>query len=299
MSSTSDSAGRNCPLCGERSRSREWLAPRVFKKLSDEEFSSRTRPSRIHPRFLICEPCDTVYADWALEEARVLEKYREAPFVSSLESQDAARTYARLLRQFGCKRLHRESALEVGSADGAFLKELGGFGFQNILGIEPNLMAVQSAESWVQERTLRCSWKEAASSLPEGQKFSLICSFQTLEHSPSPQQWVQGWAGRLRPGGVLMLAQHDFRSMANRAMGRFSPIYDAQHYQVFSKASLAGLVRASGLQVRFQSRYLNTYHLSYLGRLLGISALEKDNRISKVVQIPFPAGNQVLFAERS
>jgi len=79
------------------------------------------------------------------------------------------------------------------------------------------------------------------SMLDPGARFDLVCAFEVIEHIADDARALRDWAGRLRPGGSLLLSTPAFQH-------RFGPADEmVGHYRRYDPPVLARLLREAGL----------------------------------------------------
>lgn len=91
--------------------------------------------------------------------------------------------------------------LEVGAGHGHFVKLMQKTG-KTILGIELNSSAVEIA----QNEKLNICLASMNDLQNKGMMFDAICSFQVLEHTANPRQFLKDMIQLLSPGGLLILS---------------------------------------------------------------------------------------------
>ena len=106
----------------------------------------------------------------------------------------------------------------------------------------------------------------------EKESFSLITCFQTLEHVYDPMALCRGAFDLLHRGGALLLVCHDRRALQARVMGTRSPIFDIEHLQLFSRASLGYALRQAGYAEVTTHTVVNRYPISYWVKLFPLPA---------------------------
>ena len=242
------------------------------EKITDASFSSRKIPEFMNYRLVRCRSCDVVYTSDPLSE-QVLERlYHQAAYDSAEEAEDAARSYAEALAPFFVLLSNKVDSLEIGTGTGAFLEKLREFGFEHLVGVEPSTAAIDAAPEhrrlWIREGMFDVNAFEADS-------FDLVCCFMTMEHVREPQGLAREVRSILRHGGAFVTVTHDYRSPINRLLGRFSPIIDVEHMQIFSTAGIRKLLELSGFRIASVSRLRNEYSVTYWLRLMPLPLIAK------------------------
>jgi SAM-dependent methyltransferase len=294
---------RPCPICDTSDRSR------VFRESTYDErrwsaasFSSRKAPEYMHFRLLTCERCGLTYGSPVASPESAADAYRTASYDAAAESRDAARTYAHYLRNAG---FEPGAALDIGAADGAFLRELRGLGFRAIVGIEPSEAPIAHAPDDV--RSLIRNEMFDGSRFDEN-SFDLVTCFQTMEHVYEPRALLEEIRRILKPGGKVFLVAHDLDALSARVLGERSPIYDIEHVQLFNASSMRYLLKLIGFSSVQVFSILNAYRIEYWLRLFPFPAALKRTlqavlraplmRPLQGFRIPVPAGNIAVFATK-
>lgn len=297
----SGTISRQCPVCGSAGR------PKVFAdaniepaRLDKFAFASRKLPEYMHWTLWECGACDVLYANPAPAPEQLAGLYQDAAFGSGNEARYAARTYGRLLRRITPRLPDRDGALDIGTGDGAFLKELLDQGFSSVVGIEPSSAPIESAAAEV--RPLIRHGLFEPGSFTESQ-FSLVSCFQTIEHLAQPLDVVKEAYRILKPGGAIFLIGHNRRSLSATLLGRKSPIFDIEHLQLFSPRSLRQLLLNAGFRAVSVGSFLNCYPLSYWSQLFPLPDRMKSSILAFLrytqagrILIPLPAGNLAAVA---
>lgn len=260
---------RACPLCGNGS-GRVWLEQKFdLARLDRYAFASRKLPELMRFPLALCERCDLVFAQGIPDSEWLHAGYRDAAFDAGVESVFAAETYAAALRSLVPDFAGVQSALDIGAGDGAFMAELLRLGIPAVVGVEPSAEPVRRAAANVRPY-LRNEFFRPADFAPAS--VDLVTCFQTLEHVEEPLELCRAAYGLLRPGGVLMVADHDFRAWPARLLGERSPIYDIEHLQLFSHGSLRRLFELAGFTDVRVVPLGNTYPLRYWIKLMPLPA---------------------------
>ncbi len=294
---------RLCPICDSSEHSKLFLESNFEEEKTDSfSFSSRKIPELMHLRMLLCQSCDLLYASPA-PSAEMLElAYKRAGFDSGEEADCASYTYIHLLSEILKSLPDKDGALDIGTGDGAFLERLLERGFNNVIGIEPSEAPINSAKKHISPLIVPGSFN------PDDfadRSFSLITSFQTLEHVENPKEVLSAVIRLLKPGGVFVTVSHNFRSYSARIMGSKSPIYDIEHLQLFSLTSMTGMLKKCGFSEIKVYPVTNTYPLHYWMKMLPmpLSLKKASIGLSKKVKlgylkVPFFAGNMLACCRK-
>jgi SAM-dependent methyltransferase len=294
---------RACPVCGTRDAGRLFAEANADPEaLGRFAFASRKLPEYMHWRLVACDRCDLVYADPAPAPGALPALYRDAAFDSGREARHASRTYARFLPGIVRRLPDLGAAADVGTGDGAFLHELLAAGFARVTGVEPSTDPVGSADETVRPLIVHDVFRPDTF---EPGSLSLVTCFQTIEHLPDPLAFCRDAYRALKPGGALFLIGHNRRALSARVLGFKSPIFDVEHLQLFSPASLRRLLESAGFRGAEVRPVFNRYPLDYWARLFpappGVKARALDllgrSRAGRWV-IPLPAGNLAAVAFR-
>jgi SAM-dependent methyltransferase len=255
--------GRSCPVCGPSAKAALVAEARLDPaRLDGYAYASRKAPELMHHRLWRCLECGVLYANPAPPPSQLARSYDQALFDSGLEAAYAAGTYARqVLRLEG---LPRQGSLDIGTGDGAFMRQLMDAGFSGVRGLEPSRAPIRAAEPALRRRIRHGMFKPGQG---RAASLGLVTCFQTLEHVAEPLALLKGARRLLRPGGAFAAVCHDHRAPLNRILGRRSPIYDLEHLQLFSRPSLAKLFVRAGFQRVRVVRISNRYPLGYWLRL--------------------------------
>jgi len=139
--------------------------------------------------------------------------------------------------------------LDIGCASGFFLESLGANWER--FGIEPFHLAAERARMRGGLTVHECDL--IAAGFP-GQYFDVICSFDVVEHLPSPMPMFQEARRILRPGGWLLLGTGDSGAFTARLAGsRWTYLCFPEHLSFFNSYSLRkALAKAGFSNFRFE-----------------------------------------------
>ncbi|MGI8426483.1 MAG: class I SAM-dependent methyltransferase [Actinomycetota bacterium] len=295
---------RPCPLCGSEDDSAV-LADQMLDtdRLDQFAFSSRKLPEYMHYRLVVCPVCELVYANPAPAPEALAVGYREAAYDSSEEARYAAATYGRLVASIMSRLPDKDSALDIGAGDGAFLERLLDLGFRDVAGVEPSRAPIEAAKPGIRALIRQGLFSEKDFS---GERFSLITCFQTIEHLHDPLEVGRSICSLLKPGGAAIFVCHNRQALSARLLGRKSPIFDIEHLQLFSRASLESFSSKCGFQQVEVNLVVNRYPVRYWARLAPIPAGIKAKLLGKIrtgwpgsLVLALPAGNLAAIAYKA
>jgi 2-polyprenyl-3-methyl-5-hydroxy-6-metoxy-1,4-benzoquinol methylase len=292
---------RTCPVCLATEK-QAVIAESNYdeSKVNAFSFASRKNPEHMHFRLVHCSTCDVVYANPAPHAAMLESSYQKAEYDSSEEARCAAQTYSRHLSRFVGKLPDLKGALDIGAGDGAFLAQLLKAGFSGVVGVEPSEAPIKAAAPAVQGLIKQAVFSENAF---ERGAFSLVTCFQTLEHVDGPLNVCTAAYKLLKPGGVFFTVSHNYRSISAKLLGMKSPIYDIEHLQLYSPASMRRTLERAGYVKVEVFPMVNRYPLHYWMKMLPLSAKLKSRLIRIVkfirlgyISVPLWAGNMAAIA---
>ena len=170
----------------------------------------------MHWRLIECRRCDLLYANPAPPWRTSASLYRDAAFDSREEARLASRTYGRLLQRIIPRLPDKIRAVDVGTGDGVFLRELLAAGFRDVVGIEPSSAPIAAADREIRPLIRQDIFRP--DSFP-ADSLSLITCFQTIEHLADPLSFCRDAWRALKPGGALFLIGHNRRAFSARSWG--------------------------------------------------------------------------------
>jgi SAM-dependent methyltransferase len=295
---------RSCPLCGSVDKSHVVAESNIdLAKLDKFAFASRKRPEYMHPRLIQCPSCGLLYGTPVLSPETLAEAYCAAAFDSGNEARYASDTYAREVRKIMRRLPDLSGSLDIGTGDGAFLRQLISLGFQNVSGVEPSQAPYDAAPPEIRNR-IRLGLFQPEDYASGG--FSLVTCFQTMEHVWDPLGIARAVFPLLKTDGAFVIVVHNRHALSARVLRFKSPIFDIEHLQLFSPKTARNLLERAGYKHVQVTSVWNRYPLNYWMRLLplpdriksGLLSLAHTSRIGKML-VSLPAGNLVCMGFKS
>lgn len=253
---------KKCFLCGKELQ--------LFKQenydrqeLGDYAFASRKIPEYMHWALYECRECRVLYSACPIKKNEIYEKYGNASYDSNNEANDASRTYMEYLKRY-LPGFPQGRALDIGTGNGSYLKELKAGGVETVTGVEPSIAPIRAADREIATCIVNGVFSE---SLFEPESFDMVSMFQTIEHIPDTKKTLREIYNVIAPGGYVYIVCHDYTSIVNRMMGTRSPIYDIEHLQIFSRKSIRLALEQAGFENAVVFTLKNRYPVRYWVRL--------------------------------
>ena len=291
-----------CPICATEGNATE-LYPANFgmEAFNPGIFSARRAPDRVHYRIVKCDGCGLVRSDPAADPEALAELYSRSTLEYGKEIPGLRRTYGRYLKRAAKYSGRKGALLEIGCGNGFFMEEALLHGYAEVHGVEPSSSAVEKAAPSVRSGI-------AVGTMRPGMfgrdRFDIVCLFQVLDHMPDPASLLDELRRILRPGGLLLLLNHNIDAFSSRVLGEASPIIDIEHTFLYGEKTLPRLVESRGFSVEEAGHVANSYSLNYMAHLLPMPRLRRAVAWSFGVsglgrmQVSVPLGNMYLIAKK-
>lgn len=301
MEITNPLKGTRCAICGSTGNSTEIYEANLKEEdFNGEVFSARRLPDRIHPRICRCKRCGLVRSDPMIDPSALAGLYGKSTFEYEQEVPALRRTYGKYLRKTAAQAGTRENLLEIGCGTGFMLEEALAQGYAEATGIEPSRDC--KIKSKVADRIVTGVFEPGVF---RDEAFDAICMFQVLDHMPDPGKTLRACRDMLRPGGALLILNHNVEAISAHLLGERSPIIDIEHTYLYSKKTLKTLLERAGLDLVEGGPVWNSCSLYYLVRLLPIHPKVKTAALGALkktcagkLQISAPLGNLYAIAKK-
>ncbi|MGH9895245.1 MAG: class I SAM-dependent methyltransferase, partial [bacterium] len=137
----------------------------------------------------------------------------------------------------------RGSLLDVGAGMGFFVGEASMAGFDAI-GMEPSRRGADAANARLERgRVIHGTIDD----LPTAATFDVITLWDVIEHVEIPLELIQQAAGRLNPGGWLVIETGNYQSVDRIKNGTSWWAFHPEHRWYFAPPVIEGLMRRAGL----------------------------------------------------
>jgi SAM-dependent methyltransferase len=292
-----------CPLCRDGTPATELYSARLPPQVLDPGlFSARRRPDRLHHRMVRCTGCGLVRSDPVLLPEVLANLYRESQFQYQSELPDLRHSYRRQLLRLLQLGARRAALLEVGCGNGFVLEEARRLGFADVRGVEPSHDAVLLSDPSI---TPQITVDVMRDGLFPPNSFDVVCMFQVFDHLPEPRPVLRVVHEVLRPGGYLLLFNHNVSAVSSRILVEKSPIVDIEHTFLYSPRTIAAVLSAEHFEVVSVRPAVNRCSMEYLAHLVpqgGMPGTWLARTASlpgiKRVRITLPLGNLCAIGRR-
>jgi SAM-dependent methyltransferase len=186
--------------------------------------------------------------------------------------------------------------LDVGCASGGFLKICARNGFR-VTGVEPATgLASKAREMLSGKGEILCGTLQDVSLEPGS--FDVVTLWDVLEHVREPGEFLRLCGALLKSGGYLFANVPDLGSLQAKAFGRCWPLLLPEHFNYFTRKSLALCARKAGFRLLRFGRRPSYFSAGYILHRVSqhnirLAKLGKkvvgSTRLSKLV-IPVPLG---------
>jgi 2-polyprenyl-3-methyl-5-hydroxy-6-metoxy-1,4-benzoquinol methylase len=288
-----------CALCGPEAPARVRFPERVHSPEFD--FAARKVPRKQHFRIMECVRCGLVYSNPILPHDAIYQLYEQCPFIQEQQLENMRRDYRCELERLLPLLPARQRLLEVGCSSGFFLKAVQPL-FDEVRGVELGEEAIRHADPSVRPNIVNAPF--SADLFPPG-SFDVVCFFQILDHLLDPVQTIRDACQLLKPGGLVVLLNHNIRSWFPRVLGERCPMYDVEHIYLFDQKTVSQLLQKTGFEVVEVRNVANGYTLDYAVKMFPFPNALKSGLLGAIrglgisqFRFRLPGGNMLSVGRR-
>ena len=230
-------------------------------------------PDKIHGTIVRCNHCGLVRSLEIIDRKQLDKLYEASNFTYSSMTDKLRSTYAQILREAGKFVLSKGAFLEIGCGNGFMLEEAKKMGYKLVKGVEPSVDAIKYAHKSIRKNIVNTVLKDDTFNKL---KFDLICAFQVFDHIPDPNAFLRICRKNLKPGGVLLLMNHDVKSISARILGERSPIFDIEHTYLYDQSTIASMLTKNNFKVKKVYAPFAIMSIRYITRLLPLPIKVKE-----------------------
>ena len=192
--------------------------------------------------------------------------------------------------------------LEVGSYAGMFLDQLK-YNSIEAIGVEPSRWGYEKCLKKGHE-VINLSFEEYFNEYSPKEEFSLLTSWDVLEHVESPVEFIKSAFVALKADGYFVFSTLDVENWFPKLMGSKWPWYMPMHLHYFNEKTIRDLLSNNGFELIDKRAYRSFASLKYAGTRffssLGFSKKQCEI-IGKVIPsftIPFYFGDVAMYTAR-
>jgi 2-polyprenyl-3-methyl-5-hydroxy-6-metoxy-1,4-benzoquinol methylase len=188
----------------------------------------------------------------------------------------------------------RGRLLDVGCGSGSFLGHMRGLGW-TVSGVDSDPDAVDQARRALGSDEVHLGSLEELEL--EDASYEAITMSHVLEHLPDPAGALRACRRLLVPGGCLVVATPNVRSLGSRALGPDWRGWEPpRHIHLFDPATLARLVEAAGLKVQALRTISAGAYFFWLGSVLpeSVTGRAKPGQLLRAKGLAFWAREYLL-----
>ena len=274
-----------------------------LKKIDERIFSARRLPDRMHYQIVKCKKCGLVYSNPILEYGKIEKLYKKSFTSYDTHLENLKETYGFYLRELNkyVGTIHELSLLEIGCGNGFFLEEALKQGYI-VYGIEPGKKSAQKAKPNIKKNIVVDIFRPG---LFRKNFFDVVCCFQTFDHIPNPNEFLNECYKVLKKGGFILFFNHDASSFSAKILGEKSPIIDIEHTYLYDKKTMPRIFTKHKFKILEIKSAINIHSLSYWIHLFPLPNSIKLPLIKFLIftklgniKIKLNPGNMVLMAKK-
>jgi SAM-dependent methyltransferase len=208
-----------------------------------------------------CKACGLIYSNPIFPSSTIIRSYVENVYVEKdVQLANMAEDYLTELKRLEPLLPRKEDLLEIGCANGFFLRRAKEVGFKRVWGVEVGKQAVSKAPPDVRDSIINDVFSKK---LFKKESFDVVCLLQILDHALDPRSFLEDVRYVLRKGGFILAVNHNVRSLLTRILGENSPMFDIAHIYLFDKTRMRELLERCGFEVIYVRSLWNRYSFEH------------------------------------
>ena len=296
-----------CAICNNHENYKVLYEENLPKEgVNPHVYAPRRKRDYVHYRLVECNSCGLVRSNPIIEQTEMIKVYQksECAYTDEDENIPLAKTYGKYLKNI-LERYHvnKEYYLDIGCSNGFMLEKAVELGFKNVVGVEPSKDAIDKAKKSIQDKII---YDIFHGGLFESEKFNLISVFQTFDHIPNPNDFLQDCLKILKKDGITIAMNHNIGSISHRILKERSPIIDIGHAYLYDLDTIRKIFQKNQFDVLQVFSVKNTVSF---GRLLHLAPINEKTKtkLQKIfnklnissLTIPLYLGNLGIIAKKS
>jgi len=290
----------DCPICGIDT-------PYDVKyeanfQLDSLDFAAKKISKHMYFRNVRCKKCNLIYSNPIIPFEQIKKFYQTTYFLELSQLEIMANDYEKLFYKYIPNISKNTNVLEVGCANGLFLKRLEKRGIINFKGVEPSREAYSVTDDVVKPNVINDFLNN---NMFENNSFDVACSFQTFDHVLEPNDFLQKINKYIKPGGYFLQVHHNVNSLLPTLLGSKASTFDVEHIHLWSPKTMKLILKKNGFEVvkikNITTGYLLGHALERLPLypflkkiLIKLSTFLKLNKLT----IRFPIENMVIVSRK-
>lgn len=290
----------DCPIC--KKGTPYYVKYKANFELESLDFAAKKTTKHMYFRNVKCEGCSLIYSSPIIPFEQIKKFYETAYFLELDQLETMADDYEKLFFKYVPNISHDSRVLEIGCANGHFLKRLKNKAIKNFNGVEPGRKAYSkiddSIKSYVKNDFLN-------DGLFAHESFNVACSFQVFDHILEPNDFLKKVYKYLKPGGYFLQIHHNVNSLLPTLLGSKASTFDIEHIHLWSPKTMKLILEKNGFEVVTIKNIATGYLLGHALERLPIFSLLKKILINFIkwvhldkVTIRLPIENMLILSKK-
>ena len=249
-----------------------------------------------------CKGCSLVYSNPIIPFEQIKKFYETTYFLEINQLEIMANDYEKLFYKYIPNITENTEVLEVGCANGLFLKRLKKNGLRKLKGVEPSKKAYLVTDDLVKPHVINDFFKDDTF---KKESFDVACSFQVFDHILEPNDFLKKIHKYLKPDGFFLQVHHNVNSFLPTFLGSKASTFDVEHIHLWSPKTMKLILEKNGFEIIKIKNITTGYLLGHALERLPIFPWLKNYfikfckwfRLDKII-IRFPIENMVIISKK-